>query len=54
MLATPALAGSPEPEISNCSISTSVINNLQKQLAIVIALPDANGGIFKPIACGQP
>ena len=48
LFATPALAGSAEPETSNCSISTSIINNLQKQLAIVIALPDANGGIFKP------
>jgi uncharacterized protein GlcG (DUF336 family) len=48
MLATPALAGAAEPETSNCSISGSIVNNLQKQLAIVIALPDANGGIFKP------
>ncbi len=31
-----------------CGISSTVVANIQNQLASVIALPDANGGIFKP------
>ena|SRR3984957_19483632 len=32
----------------NCGISASTVAALQSKLATVIALPDANGGIFKP------
>jgi uncharacterized protein GlcG (DUF336 family) len=31
-----------------CSIPNATVNNIQNQLAVVVALPDANGGIFKP------
>jgi uncharacterized protein GlcG (DUF336 family) len=31
-----------------CSIPKGIVDNIQNQLAIVVALPDANGGIFKP------
>jgi uncharacterized protein GlcG (DUF336 family) len=33
---------------SDCEIPSSVVAKLQAQLKVVIALPDANGGIFKP------
>ena len=32
----------------NCGIPASTVAGLQSKLATVIALPDANGGIFKP------
>jgi uncharacterized protein GlcG (DUF336 family) len=32
----------------DCEIPTSVVAKLQAQLKVVIALPDGNGGIFKP------
>jgi hypothetical protein len=31
-----------------CAISTTTVNALQAKLAIVVALPDQNGGLFKP------
>ncbi|MEJ0095993.1 MAG: heme-binding protein [Methylocella sp.] len=31
-----------------CDIPDATVSKIQKQLAIVVALPDANGGIFKP------
>jgi uncharacterized protein GlcG (DUF336 family) len=33
---------------SQCALSQGVINTVQSQLATVINLPDANGGLFKP------
>jgi uncharacterized protein GlcG (DUF336 family) len=35
-------------EPGHCSLSQSVVNKVLSQLAPVVALPDANGGIFKP------
>jgi uncharacterized protein GlcG (DUF336 family) len=32
----------------SCSIPDGVIGNLQAQLAVVVKLPDANGGLFSP------
>ena len=31
-----------------CSIPDSLVDSIQKQLAVVVNLPDHNGGIFKP------
>jgi uncharacterized protein GlcG (DUF336 family) len=31
-----------------CSIPDSLVDSIQKQLAVVVSLPDHNGGIFKP------
>ena len=42
LLAMPALAD------EECSIPAGIVQNLQAQLAVVVALPDANGGLFKP------
>jgi hypothetical protein len=35
-------------EPGHCSLSQSAVNNVLGQLAPVVALPDANGGLFKP------
>jgi len=52
LVATPPMAGdswaigSAEPETGQCNIPSSIVNNLQKQLAVVVNYSDANGGIF--------
>jgi uncharacterized protein GlcG (DUF336 family) len=49
LFATPAMAGgSGEPETAQCNLSSSVVRNLQNQLATVVGLSDGNGGLFKP------
>jgi hypothetical protein len=54
------LAGTPVgawaddyPPPPSCNLSSSLINHIQAQLQAVVNLPDANGGIFKLIVCGQ-
>src|SRR5437016_5089936 len=42
LLSTPVLAD------EGCSISHGIVSNLQAKLAIVVSLPDGNGGLFKP------
>jgi hypothetical protein len=42
-LCSPALADG-----YGCGISAQTVNTIQSQLATVVNLPDANGGIFKP------
>ena len=42
VLSLPALAD------EKCSVAEGVVNNLQAQLAKVVKLPDANGGLFSP------
>jgi uncharacterized protein GlcG (DUF336 family) len=46
LLATPAIASGSDS--ASCDIPDATIAKIQKQLANVVALPDANGGIFKP------
>ena len=51
MLSTPALAQNNQGNNQgngNCSIPSNTVNNVQSQLAKVVNLPDANGGLFKP------
>jgi uncharacterized protein GlcG (DUF336 family) len=42
-LCSPVLA-----DDDDCTISAATVTAIQSQLAIVVKLPDANGGIFKP------
>jgi hypothetical protein len=48
VFSAPALAD------EECNIGDQVVKNLQAKLANVVNLPDANGGLFNPIECGQP
>ena len=51
LLSTPALAQNNQGNNQgngNCSIPSNTVNNVQSQLAKVVNLPDANGGLFKP------
>ena len=51
-LCSPAFA---DDDGGGCSIPAAIVTKIQTQLAIVVNLPDANGGIFKPgnYSCGQ-
>lgn len=46
LMALPILSHAQIP--FGCSIPAATVNALQAKLAMVVALPDANGGIFKP------
>ncbi len=48
LVAQPMLSQADEDSDSACSIAAATVSAIQATLATVIALPDANGGIFKP------
>src|SRR6202051_251642 len=48
LVAQPMLSQADEDSGSVCSIPAATVSAVQATLATVIALPDANGGIFKP------
>ena len=47
-MGTTGAAWADDGEHHICAIPDSVVDNIQKQLGVVVARPDANGGIFKP------
>jgi uncharacterized protein GlcG (DUF336 family) len=48
VISTAALAQQNSQGEPQCGISATVLNSLQSKLAIVVKLPDANGGLFAP------
>jgi hypothetical protein len=40
--------GDDNSQPASCQIQSSVVENLQAQLAVVVKEPDQNGGLFKP------
>ena len=48
LISSAAMADSPAPSTTGCSLSATIIWKIQKQLQAVTLLPDANGGLFKP------
>jgi len=48
LLATLGLIALASPSHAQCSISASVVSNIQSKLATVVQMQDANGGLFSP------